>query len=378
MSKVTSELLHHLHLFMIEGRAEKALATLEQVATSDPVQAQEIAYVRAWCAASRGYWDAAAPFLLPAQSAEQAIDLQSLGQTERRRRIHYLLLLGQTAGELGYHEEAARHYTQCLAHLDERRMNIPAVRIKVRCALGATYVQTGFYAVALTHYADALRLSGADNGHPAALEIYSGLYEAQRFLGNLAQALVYGKKVLRLYEARPDMRQQIHWHHLLGRLFSQMRAFQDAAAHYTEALELARQVDSPLLIFTNLVALTTTHLEEGHVETAQCAYEHALAYQTDISDAYLIGSLHLVGGKIAEAGAAKTTGERASILLNEALACYREAEAAFVPLQARAELVEVYGRLARLLEISGQQSEALACWKSAYAMYDRPEESPAC
>lgn len=376
MSTITSELLYHLHLFMIEGRTEKVLAALEQVSASDPHQQQEIAYVRAWCATSRGCWDAAAPFLLAADSAEQAQKaLQALGQTERRRRIHYLLLLGQIADELGYYEEATGHYMQCLAYLDERRMNIPAVRIKVRCGLGAIYVRTGFYAVALTHYADALRLSGADTTHPSALEINAGLYEVHRGLGNFEQALVHGKKVLCLYEERADVCQQTHWHNLLGRVCSQMHVFPQAAMHYTSALDLARHVDSPALIFTNLTALAAAHLEEGLVEAARDAYERALVYQTDRADAQSMGMLHLVGGKIAEATAGQATGARARALLDEALACYQQAEAIFRPLQSRAELVEVYGRLARLLESFGRQSEALACWKSAYTMYDRPEES---
>ncbi|MGH2480483.1 MAG: hypothetical protein ACRDHW_12580, partial [Ktedonobacteraceae bacterium] len=167
MPNVTDKLFHHLHLLVVEGQTEKALVALEAVSASGFAQKQEIAYVRAWCATSLGHWDAAAPFLLPVENAGQAEQaLQALGQTERRRRIHYLLLLGQTANELGYYEEATRHYTQCLAFLDERRMNIPRVRIKARCGLGSAYTQTGLYALALTHYEDALRLSSADSVHP--------------------------------------------------------------------------------------------------------------------------------------------------------------------------------------------------------------------
>ena len=121
-------------------------------------------------------------------------------------------------------------------------------------------------------------------------------------------------------------------------------------------------------------ALAAIHLEEDQVEAAQCAYKHALEYQACISEAHQLGAWHFVGGKIAEVVAGQATGESAGILVAEAIACYQQASTAFASLPSRADLAEVYGRLARILETSGRQSEAIACWKSAYAIYDHQEE----
>jgi tetratricopeptide (TPR) repeat protein len=374
MSEIVSVdlLLHRIHLFMTEGREEEALAILEKISTSEPRQQREVAYLRAWCAAWQECWDEVAPFLLTAEIAGKD-DLQSPGQTERRRRAHYFLLLGKIASDLGYYEEATRHYTQCIKCLDERRMNIPSVRIKARCGLGSASAQAGFYAVALTHYADALHLSGEES--PDLPDIYAGLCDVHRRLGNYEQALAYGKKALYGYVERFDKSLEGHMRNLLGRVCCHMHAFHDACAYYSEALELAMNVQNPALILANLTALAEVRLEEGLLDEAQRSYEHALEYCANLADAHLLGMLYIVGGKIAEVAAGKATGQRARELVDEAIALYQKAEAALSPLQAKVELAGVYGRQARLLEVSGRQNEAIAYWKSAYAVYSRPEES---
>src|SRR5215472_10870220 len=175
-----NQLLHRAHLFITEGQEEEALATLDQIQPEDATQKCEVAYLRAWCYTLNGRWDEAAQFLLdpemvPDIANENTSDIQAFGQTERRRRASYLLLLGKIAVNLSRYEEATRHYTQCIKFLDERRMNVVSVRIKARCGLGMAYTQTGFYNVALTHYEDALRLCGTDTGHPDLADICHGL-----------------------------------------------------------------------------------------------------------------------------------------------------------------------------------------------------------
>lgn len=377
MSKESSveQAFHRIHLLIAEGQADMALAALAQISASDASQTCEVAYIRAWCATLSGNWDAAATFLLSTDSARfEDTDLQTLGQTERRRRIHYLLLLGQMANTLGYYEEATRHYTQCIKFLDERRMNILSVRIKARCGLGSAYTQIGFYAVALAHYEDALQLSGARSAHPDILEIYAGLCTVQRCLGNIEQALLYGKKALQLCVERSETSLEGRMHNLLGQVYDQMRDFEQASFHYTEALKRAKGVDDPELILTNLTALAGVHLAEGRLEEARCLYEQGLTYRARVSNTRLTGALYIMGGKIAEAG--QVSGGQTQALVAEAIACYQKAETALAPIQAKTELAEVYGRLAQILEASGRQGEAIAYWKSAYTLYARPEESP--
>lgn len=380
MSTVSNaeQLFHRIHLFITEGQADMALATLAQVPAGGACRECEVAYVRAWCATMRGDWDTAATFLLPiSRVRHEGNGLLAIGQTERRRRIYYLLLLGQMANKLGYHEEATRHFTQCIKFLDERRMNILDVRIQARCGLGYAYTQIGFYAVALAHYENALHLSKTEEAHADMVEIYTGLCTAYRYVGDIEQALAYGEKALQLCRERTDPSLEGQAHTLLGQAHAQAHDFTEAISHYTEALELAQRSKRSALILTNLTALATVHLEAGSLEEAQRLYKQGIACLARTpGNPHLAGALYIVGGRIAEAAQVADKHEHARMLIDEAIACYRQAEAVLVPIQAKTELAEVYGHLAQILEASGRQNEALACWKSAYALHARPEESP--
>lgn len=370
------QLFHRAHLFITEGQGEEAQAVLDTIQVEDPSQRRELAYLRAWCYTLGEHWDEAAQFLLSADvNDEPASDIQSLGQTERRRRASYLLLLGNIAINLGHYEEATRHFTRCIKFLDERRMNDVNVRIKARYGLGTAYTQTGFYAVALTHYEDALRLCGEDSDHPELPNIYYGLCDAFRHVGNFVRAFEYGKKAEQLYRALSDKAMEGRILNLLGRICYQMREYHDASYYYTESLALAMSANRPGLIMNNFTALADVRLAEGSLAEARRYCEHALEYKDRVPRAHYQGMLYIVYGKVAEAEAQKASGQRARDLVNEAICWYQKAEEALSAIQAKTELADVYGRLAQLLESSGQQDKAIAYWKSAYTTYSGPDDS---
>lgn len=368
-------LFRRIHLFIAEGQQEEALATLVQIQPEGVRQKREVSYLQAWCATLRGQWDEAAQFLRSSDLAEHEIEtIQSLGQTERRRRAHYLLLLGSLAINLECYEEATGHYTQCIKFLDERRMNIPGVRIKARCGLGTAYTRTGFHAVALTHYQDALSLIGEDTTHPDLPDIYYGLCDVYRYLGNFEQAFPLGKRALQLYVDGCDRVMEARMRNLLGRICYQMRAFQDASSYYTEALALAASVGDAALIMLNFTGLADARRAEGLLEEAHDYCERALTYQDSISDGRAWGMMYVVYGKVVEAEAGRAHGQLVGELLDQAIVWYKKAEALLLPLRANVELAELYGRLAQILETAGRQGEALAYWKSAYSVYSQPEK----
>lgn len=369
-----NQLLHRAHLFITEGQEEEALATLERIQTEDVSQKREVAYLRAWCYTLCRRWDEAAQFLLdPDITQENSSDIQAFGQTERRRRASYLLLLGNIAANLGRYEEATRHYSQCIKFLDERRMNIVSVRIKARCGLGTAYTQTGFYHVALSHYEDALRLCGDDAGHPDLPDICHGLCDTHRHMEHFDQAMEYGKKALKLYIDRNDKYMEGRIRNVLGRICYQKGDFQAASYYFTEALTLAMSVNRPGMIIVNLTALADVRLDEGLLDEAQRYCEHAFEYQDRALNNHMLGAMYIVGGKVAEARANQASGQEKQDLVQEAIARYKEAEGLLLPLQARVELSEVYGRLAQILETSGQQDQAIGYWKSAYSLYAQLE-----
>ena len=371
------QLLHRAHLFIAEGQEAEALSTLEKVKNADEKQKREIVYLRAWSLTLHGQWDEAAKHLLNLEiSGERVDDIQTLGQTERRRRAYYLLLLGNIAHNLGLFEEAIRHYSQCIQFLDERRMNVVSVRIKARCGLGASYTQTGFYTVALTHYEDALRLCNDDSAQPDLPDIYYGLADIQRHLGNFSAAFSYGKQALELYGQRKAKDLEGRVRNLLGRISYQMGDFHGASYYYTEALTTAFSMNSPRMIMNNLVALADLRREEGLLDESWRYCERALDYEKSMAgDNYFLGMLYIVCGKVVEAGLEKTAPRYPQEKVDEALSWYRKAETIYSSLQARVLLAEVYGRLAHLLEETGQQDQAISYWKSAFAISSPSQES---
>jgi tetratricopeptide (TPR) repeat protein len=373
-----SQLLHRARLVITEGQEEEALAALAKVQPEDEPQKYELAYLRAWCHTLRGRWDEAAHILLASGATGDKIDdIQSLGQTERRRRAYDLLLLGDIASNLGRYEEATRHYTQCIRCLDERRMNVISVRIKARLGLGVAYTQTGLYTVAQNHLEDALKLCGGDSRHANLPDIYYGLCDVHRRLGGFERAFEYGQKALQLYVDRSDKALEGRMRNMLGRICFQMRDFQNASNYLTEALALATSVNNLVMILVNLTALADVRCEEGLLPEARRYCEYALDYLDRIPEgrSHFIGMLYIVCGKVSEKEAEQATGLQAREYLEKAVDWYKKAEEILSPIQSIVELADVYRRLAHILEVSGKQDQAIVYWRSAYTLHSGPEES---
>lgn len=374
---VIGDQFYRAQLFITEGQVENALAVLDQVQPENLEQKREVAYLRAWGCTVRDHWDEAAQFLLAADISDELVtDIQSLGQTERRRRAHYLLLMGNIAVNIGRLEEAIRHYTQCIKFLDERRMNVVDVRIRARCGLGTAFTITGFYSVAVTHYEDALRLCGEGTAHPNLPDIYYGLCDAYRHLGNFERALACGKKALQLYTERTDKGMAGRMRNLLGRICYHLGDFQAASAYYTEALALAMRTNSMSMTLINFSALADLRREEGQLEEAWRYCELALDYAEQVPSKHIIGMMYIICGKVIQAQAEKAEGQESRELAEKAISYYQNAVEVLEPTDAKVELSEAHGRLAQLLETSGRQNQAIAHWKLAYSASSGPEDSP--
>lgn len=379
---ITDKQFHLVHLFIGEGQIDEALAELEKVQPACQEEKREVAYLRAWCYAEYNRWDEAAQFLPDAGVSEEEIsDIQVQGHTERRRKAYYQLLMGDIAVNMGHHEEAMRHYRRCIKFLDERRMNIPSVRIRALQAMGTLSVITGFYDMALIHYEAALRLcneQSEDSQHPGLPNIYYGLCDMYRQKGNFPQALEYGEKALQIYIARNQQDMIARMRNLLGRVSYQMRDFPKAGTYYTEALALTMVHGGPVLSLTNLTALADLRRAEGELAEAWRYCNMALEYSPKLppGTGHFIGMMYIVCGKVKQAKAEAATGQRAAEMLERAISFYQRAIEALKATDAKVVLGEAYQRLAQALEASGQQDQAMACWKSAYSASSGSEGSP--
>lgn len=376
---ITSKQFHRIHLFIGEGQIDEAQAALEQIQSENQEETHEAAYLRAWCCAESNNWDEAARSLIAAGVSEQAVsDIQAQGQTQRRRRAYYQVLLGNVAARLGHSEEGMRHYRRCIKFLDERRMNIPSLRVRTLLAMGKLSGVMGLYDAALIHYEEALRLCSGNREHPDLPDILYGLCDMYRHKGNFARALACGREALQLYTDRGQEEQAGRVRTLLGRVCAQMRDFQEAGTYYTTALTLFLARGDAEMVLQNLTALADLHREEGQLSEAWRYCERALEYTASLPQktCYLNGLAYITCGKVKQARAEAASGEHAHDLLDRSISFYEQAVQAFKSSASRAALRETYQRLAQVLEARGRQDLAITYWKSAYAISSNAEEFP--
>ena len=363
----TERLMYRARLWMEEGQDNLALATLEEIHVDDPEQQREIAYLSAWCYTRLECWSEALRLLSPLYTSSSIEDnWNDANHNERERRAFYLLCLGNAAVNLSRYEEASRHYMQCLRILNERRVNLPKVRIKARYSLGMTCIMSGFYAVAIQHYEEALRLCKNDPDHEDLPDMYYGLCDAHRLLGNFEQALTYGKMALSIYERRAERTKEGRIHNLLGRICLQLGEYREATDHYMEALSIATIDNHQTMKMVNFSALADLRLAENRLDEAKRYCQRAQDVSEGLNDPHLFGLMYLICGKVAQAEGEQKVGEQRQRYFEEARGFFEKARAYLSQTQASSSLAEVYGRLAQILEMSEQQHDAISYWKAAY------------
>jgi len=365
--------LYRAQLWMEEGQYQLALTALQHLKTRNPEQERQIAYLSAWCCILLEQWPEARCLLLqlnPPSSIEE--NWNDAKHNERERCAFYLLCLGNAAISLKRIEEASQHYTQCLKILSERRVNLPQVRIKARHSLGMICTLSGFYVMAIKHYEEALQLCKNTPEHEDLPDIYYGLCDANRLQGNFRDAYTYGVKALTLYEDRRIRDKQGYIQNLLGVICYQMREYNEAADHYLESLSIATQDDNQRLKLVNFTALADLRLTEERLDEAQRYCEHALEVADGLDDNYNLGLMHLTCGNVTVAESKQAAGELHDILYSKAREFFERAKELLAQTHDSVLLSEVYGKIAQMLEQSGQPQEALSYWKTAYESLSKP------
>ena len=365
--------IYRARLWIEEGQNDLALTTLQHIQTDDPEQERQMAYLSAWCHTRLDHWAEAqcliSQLYTPGSIEESWNDAK---HNERERRAFYLLCLGNAAINLNRFEEASQHYTQCLKLLSERRVNLPQVRIKARYSLGMTCSMSGFYAMAIQHYEEALRLCQNNPDQEDLPEIYYGLCDANRLLGKFESAYTFGVKALELYEKRGMRTMEGRAQNMLGRICYQIREYDEAADHYLESLSIATLDNNQKMKMVNFTALADLRLAENRQEEAQRYCQRALEVADGMHDNYYLGLMYLTCGKVTLAESEQAEGEQHEILFSNARRLFEKAKEHLSQTQASVLLGEVYGRIAQMLEKSGQSQEAISYWKTAYESLSSP------
>ncbi len=365
--------IYRARLWIEEGQYDLALTTLQHIQTDDPEQERQMAYLSAWCHTRLEHWAEAqcliSQLYTPGNIEESWNDAK---HNERERRAFYLLCLGNAAINLNRFEEASQHYTQCLKLLSERRVNLPQVRIKARYSLGMTCIMSGFYAMAIQHYEEALRLCQNNPDQEDLPEIYYGLCDANRLLGKFESAYTSGAKALELYEKRGMRTMEGRAQNMLGRICYQIREYEEAADHYLESLSIATLDNNQKMKMVNFTALADLRLAENRQEEAQRYCQRALEVADGMHDNYYLGLMYLTCVKVTLAESEQAEGEQHEILFSNARRLFEKAKEHLSQTQASVLLGEVYGRIAQMLEKSGQSQEAISYWKTAYESLSSP------
>jgi tetratricopeptide (TPR) repeat protein len=231
---------------------------------------------------------------------------------------------------------------------------------------------SGFYVMAIKHYEEALQLCKNIPEHEDLPEIYYGLCDANHLQGNFEIAYTYGVKAIELYDNRGMRNLEGRVQNLLGRICYQMREYNESADHYLESLSIAIADNNQELKMVNFTALADLRLAEDRLVEAQRYCQCALEVADGLNDNYYLGLMFLTCGKVALAESEQTQGEQHDILFSKARGLFERAKVHLSQTQACALLGEVYGRIAQMLEQSGQLQEALSYWKTAYESLSKP------
>jgi tetratricopeptide (TPR) repeat protein len=320
-----------------------------------------------------GQWKEASALLHAAQvlSVLPGADayLAKADGTVRRRRPWTLWALGNLVAHLGY--PSVEPFREAVRLLDERRMNIPWLRIQVLVDLAQTLLALGSPHAALAHYEQALGwyqrvFSQQESAHEALPTIFIGLCETLGHLSEVERALDYGNRALAVCPPEQKWRTLS----LLGGLHQRQDQLKEASAAYQEALAFARNAGQRL---ETLVALTRCALAGQHLSEAQHYRDLAVEEDRTSLPPRLRASLFRVCGDIAQLRATfRSEQPLVQLLREESIEWYCDA------LTALPGDPEVLSALTKLLlemaERDGQVVQA-AFWKKAYRVVMSPMSS---
>ncbi|HVU70530.1 MAG TPA: tetratricopeptide repeat protein [Ktedonobacteraceae bacterium] len=365
--KKDASLLREVHHLLTQGKSDEAQTLLAHVTAEATAQRHELDYLRAWDAAVQEQWESVAqlvrgiPVLLDREERE---NLLTSGST-RRRRPMCLLMLGEMARTLGYPEEAAEHFQRCLAFLNERRMNIPEVRLLAYACQGKLALEINHAAQALRHFEMAARLCAEEEpDSPLQATILADLAETQFRLEHYEAALLSGKHALRLYQAScaPSCHEQLLL--LLSRICLALNDNASALAYVQDARRWASQANNPTREGTALLVLAEVQQREKQSAEARASVQAALTLLAATPEQSAYGNALFLAGRIAEDQWRGHPAEES--YATEARSAYERALTFFTERHDSAARARIARQFAQFLEARDQPEQALIQWKNAF------------
>ena len=371
MQTITPSSLFRARLYLEEGRSQDALTILETVQPQEEETQYDVAYLKGWCFIQTYRWDDARIALAPLLQSARNEDPDQEPLLDRERLILYLLRLGQVAVRLAHYDDARIHFGYCLKLLRDRRVHLPLIRIRANTFLATTYLMKGICSVAIQHYEEALRLSLHYGDEESLPDIYYGLCDANRGLGDFIEAYEAGRKALSLYQEQGKELFQVRIYNLLGSIVAQMADTAAAEDYYMQSLRLAEERQRPVMTMLNYSGLAELRLQQERFDEVTTCANKALSYARQVDDKNMAGGVYISVAKVILTMAENGGDVQREAAYARAIELFHEAEECLKDTQSYVELAELYGRWAEVLERLGQAREAYERWKSACLMMNK-------
>ncbi|HLX39936.1 MAG TPA: tetratricopeptide repeat protein, partial [Ktedonobacteraceae bacterium] len=348
-----------------------ALKILEAIVAESEKQRQEVAYLLGWCYVLHKRWADAANVLSPLSPFSDD-EVESENRMDRERLALCYLRLGYAAVQFTRYEEATRHFSRCIKLLNDKRVKLtPLVRVKAHYSLATSYLMRGLYPAAVQQYHEALHHFLYIDDDEEWGNIYYGLSETYRNMGNLDDAQLAGERALQLYEKAGKFAREGVTRNLLGQIALDNKNYREASDHFTQALAIGNAHAGPMMAMMNCAALAEVRLAEDRLDEAKRFCQLACDMVAQVKNAYFCSQTYLTTAKVAHAAALQTENDERRRLLEETISWLEKAKDALAESEAHVNAADIYQLWAQTLEELGQYQEAFAFWRSGYETLSR-------
>ncbi|MDQ6883927.1 MAG: tetratricopeptide repeat protein [Candidatus Dormibacteraeota bacterium] len=277
-------------------------------------------------------------------------------------RVELYDRMGSAYYLLRHPAEAGRWWDRALTAYDEAELTDPLLRARILGHRANLHYVAGEPREAIAGYQSAIAAAEDVLDMPALGGIYEGLALSFQKTGDLARALEYAQRSLRLFETLQDVRMSAQLRNNMAEiLLSQGRA-QEAEALFLAGAEQLRSVGDRDLLPHLLAGAAEAALDRGDHNLAQCRISVALQEAEKSADSLARLSAERIAGRVShavgQAAEARTHFERALEVAASVDSPMATSRVAFDYAQALAD--------------QGDSSQAIARYRQAYHARQSP------
>jgi len=252
--------------------------------------------------------------------------------------------------------EAGRWFERARAAYESAHLNDPLLLARILGHQANLHYVAGQPHEAILAYESAIRAAGDVLDMPRLAAIYEGLAVSHRLAGQLAPALGYAQRSLRLFETLQDVRMGAQLRHNMAEILIEQGRAREAEALFQEGAARLAEVGDRDLLPHLLAGAAEAALEQGGLARADTLLQQGLAAAAASADPLARISAERVGGRVAHA-----QGQRRA-----ARAHFERALALAAKVESHLERSRVAYDYARVLEAEGQPAQAARHYREAY------------